>query len=300
MLIFFINGWIFDRLGCIRTGVDIMSITIVEISKSLRDRTQEALDKGNTGSKTRPYYLGLSYNKETAILLPLRSHCPRDYTLLINHSDSRKVKHGIDFSKMILIPKSMLSSNSSQVHFDDVAKQDILSKLPAIKTLTNQTIADYKEKELKKFKRMSLSSKERFLDERSTLVNYHRELGIHIAIRRFQIEQVEKEVLKRVEHYLKKNHVDSVQINRTKVYGSFAQSLETHNVDIKVVIEFSGDLLEEDFQNLIKMNEYVYGDQRIMLGVTCPSQTGTIEQYLSKLEEKQQEETLEIIEHEMI
>ena len=57
---------------------------VVKFSNELRDSIEEALDKGDYTGKIRPYYYGIRYN-EKIILIPLRTDCPRKFSLFIRN-----------------------------------------------------------------------------------------------------------------------------------------------------------------------------------------------------------------------
>lgn len=145
---------------------------IVRISDDLRDSLDEALDRYNTTGKIRPYYLGVSINKQTAVLLPIRAKIPKNYSLLLASSQPSKRNGGIDFTKMILINKEDLPLHTERHFLDSTASADILAKRPQIIPICKKTIEDYKTMLEKDEKGLDLSKDERLLKERSTLKNY--------------------------------------------------------------------------------------------------------------------------------
>lgn len=62
----------------------------ISINNEFRDTLLEALDRNNEGKKVRPYYLGIKFNSEYFVLLPLRSNCPRSYSIKIRTSKKEK------------------------------------------------------------------------------------------------------------------------------------------------------------------------------------------------------------------
>ena len=57
-----------------------MATRFLKINDEFRDSLEETLDKNNHSGKVRPYYYGISYENKI-ILIPLRSKCPRSYSI---------------------------------------------------------------------------------------------------------------------------------------------------------------------------------------------------------------------------
>lgn len=59
-----------------------MATRFLKINDEFRDSLEETLDKNNRSGKVRPYYYGISYENKI-ILVPLRSKCPKSYSIPI-------------------------------------------------------------------------------------------------------------------------------------------------------------------------------------------------------------------------
>lgn len=90
-----------------------MATRFLRINDDFRDSLEETLDRNNCSGKVRPYYCGIPY-EDKIILVPLRSRCPRSYSIPIYNTGGR-ARPGLDFCKMIIIDRSELSQNTSSV-----------------------------------------------------------------------------------------------------------------------------------------------------------------------------------------
>lgn len=144
---------------------------VVRITNTLRDSLDETLDKGNTTGKIRPYYYGIPYQTNKIILIPLRSNCPRSFSLFIQNLQGKK-NHGLDFCKMIIIDRIELNSYTANVFVNSIVLNDLNKKRTQIENMAIQTINAYKTMLLKLNNKLDLTSDEIFLYQRSTLKNY--------------------------------------------------------------------------------------------------------------------------------
>ncbi len=147
-----------------------MATRILKISDCFRDSLEETLDKNNHSGKVRPYYYGIPY-KDKMILVPLRSKCPRSYSIPIYNTGGR-IRPGLDFCKMIIMDKNELASNTSNVTINGNVIKDLNRKQKQIISMVQKTICDYKTMKYKVKNNLDLSSDERFLKTRSTLKNW--------------------------------------------------------------------------------------------------------------------------------
>lgn len=74
---------------------------------------------------------------------------------------------------MILIHKEKLNKHTTVIQIDKIAVKDIYLKKPLILNAVKKTINDYKNMVAKKKRGLDLNSEERFLLNRSTLINFH-------------------------------------------------------------------------------------------------------------------------------
>lgn len=148
----------------------IMATRILRISDSFRDSLDEVLDRYDCSGKIRPYYCGIPY-EDKFILVPLRSRCPRSYSLPIYNTGGR-IRPGLDFCKMIIMNKDELISSTSSVVVNGNVINDLNRKQKQIVSMIQRTINDYKKMKYKVENNMDLSSDEQFLKIRSTLKNW--------------------------------------------------------------------------------------------------------------------------------
>lgn len=149
---------------------DIMATRFLRINDDFRDSLEETLDRNNCSGKVRPYYCGIPY-EDKIILVPLRSRCPRSYSIPIYNTGGR-ARPGLDFCKMIIIDRSELSQNTSSVTVNGNIVDDLNRKQNQILAMVRQTVRDYKAMKEKVENNMDLSSDEKFLKMRSTLRNW--------------------------------------------------------------------------------------------------------------------------------
>ena len=149
---------------------DIMATRLLRINDDFRDSLEETLDRNNCSGKVRPYYCGIPY-EDKIILVPLRSRCPRSYSIPIYNTGGR-ARPGLDFCKMIIIDRSELSQNTSSVTVNGNIVDDLNRKQNQILAMVRQTVRDYKTMKQKVENNMDLSSDEKFLKMRSTLRNW--------------------------------------------------------------------------------------------------------------------------------
>ena len=91
-----------------------MSFKFYTISTKLRDSIDRSLDRGLHKQKIRPYFLGLKYDGYH-VLLPLRSNCPKRYSVAIDHPDPTKENHGIDCTTMLLLRNRELNTMAKEI-----------------------------------------------------------------------------------------------------------------------------------------------------------------------------------------
>ena len=105
----------------------------------IRDR-----DRGLHKQKIRPYFLGLKYDGYH-VLLPLRSNCPKRYSVAIDHPDPTKENHGIDCTTMLLLRNRELNTMAKeiQLHPYEVA-ENVKNKYSRIHAMAMYTISQYK------------------------------------------------------------------------------------------------------------------------------------------------------------
>lgn len=147
-----------------------MATRFLIINDDFRDSLEETLDRNNCSGKVRPYYCGIPY-EDKIILVPLRSRCPRSYSIPIYNTGGR-ARPGLDFCKMIIIDRSELSQNTSSVTVNGNIVDDLNRKQNQILAMVRQTVRDYKAMKQKVENNMDLSSDEKFLKMRSTLRNW--------------------------------------------------------------------------------------------------------------------------------
>ena len=143
---------------------------VVQIDNNFRDSLDEALDKNNHSGKVRPYYYGVPY-KNYMILIPLRSNCPKSYSLRIYNTGGRN-RPGLDFCKMLILTKDEVASKTTNVAINHLVLKDLNRKRNQIKTMANKTIEDYRNMHYKVQNKLDLTSDERFLNQRSTVINF--------------------------------------------------------------------------------------------------------------------------------
>ncbi len=147
-----------------------MTTKILRISDSFRDSLEETLDRNDCSGKIRPYYCGVPY-EDKYILVPLRSRCPRSYSLPIYNTGGR-TRPGLDFCKMIIMDRDELVSNTSNAVVNRIVINDLNRKQRQIVSMIKRTMEDYKTMKYKVENNMDLSSDEHFLKTRSTLKNW--------------------------------------------------------------------------------------------------------------------------------
>ena len=148
----------------------IMVTRILQINDSFRDSLEESLDRYNHSGKVRPYYYGVPY-KNKIVLVPLRSKCPKSYSLPIYNTGNR-ARPGLDFCKMIIMDRNEVALNTSSASVNGNVIHDLQKKHSQIIFMVQRTIKDYKMMKYKVENNMDLSSDEQFLKVRSTLKNW--------------------------------------------------------------------------------------------------------------------------------
>ncbi len=143
---------------------------VVKIDNDFRDSLIETLDKNDRTGKVRPYYYGLPY-REYIILIPLRSNCPRSYSLQIYNTGNR-TRPGLDFCKMLILSRNEISQKTTRVAINNEVLDDLNRKRSQIRALANKTINEYRVMYAKIQAGKDLTSNERFLYQRSTLRNF--------------------------------------------------------------------------------------------------------------------------------
>lgn len=118
-----------------------MATRFLRINDDFRDSLEETLDRNNCSGKVRPYYCGIPY-EDKIILVPLRSRCPRSYSIPIYNTGGR-ARPGLDFCKMIIIDRSELSQNTSSVTVNGNIVDNLNRKQNQILAMVRQTVRDY-------------------------------------------------------------------------------------------------------------------------------------------------------------
>lgn len=126
--------------------------------------------KNNHSGKVRPYYYGISYENKI-ILIPLRSKCPRSYSIPV-YNTGNKIRPGLDFCKMIIMNRNEINLYTSNVSVNRNVFNDLNRKRSQIINMIHKTIDDYKIMRQKVENGVDLSSDEMFLKTRSTLKNW--------------------------------------------------------------------------------------------------------------------------------
>lgn len=70
-----------------------------------------------------------------------------------------------------------------------------------------------------------------------------------------------------------------------RVYGSRTAGIEKENSDVDVVIEFQGDIQEDDFFNMLHEDGLSIGGMAVDINPVTAEKSGTIEEYLARANE---------------
>ena len=141
-----------------------MATRFLKINDEFRDSLEETLDKNNHSGKVRPYYYGISYENKI-ILIPLRSKCPRSYSIPV-YNTGNKIRPGLDFCKMIIMNRNEINLYTSNVSVNRNVFADLNRKRSQIINMIHKTMRQKVESNV------DLSSDEIFLKTRSTLKNW--------------------------------------------------------------------------------------------------------------------------------
>lgn len=76
-----------------------------------------------------------------------------------------------------------------------------------------------------------------------------------------------------------------VQVMAARVYGSRTAGMENENSDVDVVIEFQGDIQEDDFFNMLHEDGLSIGGMTVDINPITAEKSGTIEEYLARANE---------------
>ncbi|MCF2681988.1 DUF3849 domain-containing protein [Faecalicatena contorta] len=76
-----------------------------------------------------------------------------------------------------------------------------------------------------------------------------------------------------------------VQVMAARVYGSRIAGIENENSDVDVVIEFQGDIREDDFFNMLHEDGLSIGGMTVDINPITAEKSGTIEEYLVRANE---------------
>lgn len=76
-----------------------------------------------------------------------------------------------------------------------------------------------------------------------------------------------------------------VQVMAARVYGSRTAGIENENSDVDVVIEFQGDIREDDFFNMLHEDGLSIGGMTVDINPITAEKSGTIEEYLARANE---------------
>lgn len=93
---------------------------------------------------------------------------------------------------------------------------------------------------------------------------------------------VEKEVIDYVRYKLEENYIYNVEILGAKVYGSRGGGANNKNSDLDVLIEFKGNIREDDMFNLINCDDFKINGIKVDINPITKDKSGTIEEYLNK------------------
>ncbi len=76
-----------------------------------------------------------------------------------------------------------------------------------------------------------------------------------------------------------------VQVMAARIYGSRTAGIENENSDVDVVIEFQGDIREDDFFNMLHEDGLSIGGMTVDINPITAEKSGTIEEYLARANE---------------
>lgn len=76
-----------------------------------------------------------------------------------------------------------------------------------------------------------------------------------------------------------------VEVMAARVYGSRTAGIEKENSDVDVVIEFQGDIREDDFFNMLHEDGLSIGGMAVDINPVTAEKSGTIEEYLARANE---------------
>ncbi len=93
---------------------------------------------------------------------------------------------------------------------------------------------------------------------------------------------VEKEVINHVKYKLEENDIYDVEILGAKVYGSRGSGVNNDNSDLDVLIEFKGNIREDDMFNLINEDDFKINEIEVDINPITKDKSGTIEEYLNR------------------
>lgn len=97
---------------------------------------------------------------------------------------------------------------------------------------------------------------------------------------------VEKEVIDYVKYKLEENYIYDVEILGAKVYGSRGRGANNDNSDLDVLIEFKGNIREDDMFNLINEDDFKINGIEVDINPITKDKSGTIEEYLDRIKPK--------------
>lgn len=256
-----------------------MSFKFYTVSTKLRDSIDRSLDRGLHKQKIRPYFLGLKYDGYH-VLLPLRSNCPKRYSVAIDHPDPTKENHGIDCTTMLLLRNRELNTMAKeiQLHPYEVA-ENVKNKYSRIHAMAMYTISQYKAIQEEKEKGIQLTKDDAWLDHRCTLKNYHAELGIKPYIQAEESRQQDLEKAKRlIKRYRKtqKHQTDfsdmkHVLINKFSTRDGGNYSVEANLEKTKITYYQDATIIREyQFKDLKRMNNtFLSNLDRNKMAATC-------------------------------
>lgn len=256
-----------------------MSFKFYTISTKLRDSIDRSLDRGLHKEKIRPYFLGLKYDGYH-VLLPLRSNCPKRYSVAIDHPDTTKENHGIDCTTMLLLTNEQMHKMTRRIKLQPrVVARNVENKYPMIHAMAMYTISQYKAIQEEKEKGIQLTKDDAWLDHRCTLKNYHVELGIKPYI---QIEENRQQDLEKAKRLIKRyrktqkhqtdfSDMEHVLINKFNTQDGRNYSVEANLEKAKITYYQDAAVIKEyRFTDLKRMNNtFLSNLDRNKMAATC-------------------------------
>ena len=256
-----------------------MSFKFYTISNKLRDSIDRSIDHGLYKQKIRPYFLGMKY-ANYYILVPLRSNCPKKYSVLIDHPDKTKKNHGIDCTTMLILTNKQMSKMTRRIKLrPSVTARDVENKYSMIQAIIIRTILQYKSIQEAKRKDIKLTKNDIWLDNRCTLKNYHTELGIKPYVQTEESKQQDLRKAKRLiknyresqKHQTDFSDLQHVLINKFNTQDGNHYSIEADLENAKITYYQDATVIREyQFKDLKRMNNtFLSNLDRNKMAATC-------------------------------